>query len=79
MGCSRGHKEIFKKVVKPNFSENHSNKFIVEHSVYKDFLDMAEAIVMDGKYFHQIIFFSFQCVKATILAVVFLSEHKAKG
>ena len=64
--------------VKSKFSENGSNKFSVEHPVYKDFLDMAEAIFMDGKYFHQI-FFSFliYSIKA-ILAVVFLSEHKAK-
>ena len=55
--------KIFKKVVKPNFSENHNNKFIVEHSVYQDFPDMAEAIVMDGKYFIKLFFFLFniQC------------------
>ena len=66
------------KVVKPKFSENGSNKFSVEQSVYKDFLDMVEAIFMDGKYFHQFFPFSIYIVKA-ILAVVFLSEHKAKG
>ena len=55
--------KIFKKVVKSNFSENHNNKFIVEHSVYQDFRDMAEAIVMDGKYFIKLFFFLFniQC------------------
>ena len=36
------------KVVKPKFSENGSNKFCVEQSVCKDFLDMADAVFMDG-------------------------------
>ena len=55
--------EVFMKVAKPKFSENGSNKFSVEQFVYKNFLDMAEAIFMDDKYFHQILFFSFniQC------------------
>ena len=56
--------EIFMKVVKPKFSENGSNKFSVEQSVYKDFLDMVEdiAIFMDGKYFHQFFsLFNIQC------------------
>ena len=54
---------IFIKVVKQKFSENGSNKFSVEQSAYKNFLDMAEAVVIDGKYFHQIIFFllNIQC------------------
>ena len=44
--------EIFMKVLKPKFSENGSNKFRVEQSVYKDF-----------QYFHQFFFFLFniQC------------------
>ena len=73
--------KIFMKVVKPKFSENGSNKFRVEQSVYKDFLDVAEAVFMDGNYFHQILFFLFSIysVKAPILAVVFLSEPKIKG
>ena len=73
--------EIFMKVAKPKFSENSSIKFSVEQFVYKNFLDMAEAIFMDHKYFHQILFFFFSIysVKAAILAAVFLSEHKAKG
>ena len=49
--------EIFMKVVRPKFGENSSNKFRVEQSVYKDFLDMAEAVFMDGNYFPKILFF----------------------
>ena len=81
MDCSRRHNEIFMKVIKPKFSENSSNKFRVEQSAYKDFLDMAEVVFMDGNYFHQILFFFFSIhsVKATIPAVAFLSEHRAKG
>ena len=36
-----------------------ATNLVFEQSVYKDFLDMAEAIFMDGKYFHQF-FFPFQ-------------------
>ena len=56
-----------------------ATNLVFEQSVYKDFLDMAKAIFRDGKYFHHFFFsFSINNVKA-ILAVVFLSEHKAKG
>ena len=68
------------KVVKLKFSENCSNKFSFEQSVYKEFHDMAEAIFVDDKYFHQIFifFFSMYSVKATILAAVFFQNIKQK-
>ena len=43
------------------------------HHIYKDFLDITEAIFVDGKYFHQVFSSSVYSVKATILAVASLS------